>query len=338
MILKQCKKYVPAIILICMLLILPYQTELKAEPSVDKTDDKAAIVNGEIITQSYLDQHVKMILKQFPGKEDEPAEKDRVARIRSKILNDLINREVLFQESEKAGVKIDSKAVDEQFAKMKKQYPDEKAFKEFMSSMNFTEADIKLQIGKGLVIKEFVDTTIIDKINVSEKEINEYYKKNKDRFTRPETVRASHILIKVEKDAIEFEKGEALKKIEKVRKRALKGEDFAELAKKFSEGPSAEKGGELGFFQRGQMVKPFEEAAFTLKPGEISDVVKTQFGFHVIKVLDKKPSETTDLNEVRVRLEEFLKQGKVRKEIMAYVEELRKKSKIEIFIAEVQPE
>ena len=340
MIFKRSKTYdVPAITLMCMLLIFPLTTRSMADTSAaDKTDDdKAAAVNGKTITRSSLDRHVNLILKQFPGQEDGPEDNDRISRIRSKILNDLINREMLFQESEKAGIKIEPALVDEQFVKMRKQYPDQGAFDNYMSSMNLTEADVKAQIEKGLAIKKYVDTTIIDKIDVSEQELTEYYRNNTDRFTRPETVRASHILIKIGKDAIEFEKNEARKKLEKIRDRALKGEDFSELAKKFSEGPSAEKGGELGFFQRGQMVKPFEEAAFALKPGEISNIVETQFGFHIIKVLDKKPAETTKLKDVEVRLKEFLKQGKVRKEIMAYVEDLRKKSKIEIFIAEAQP-
>ncbi|MBW1894747.1 MAG: peptidylprolyl isomerase [Deltaproteobacteria bacterium] len=330
MIFKQCKQYMLVVTLLLVSLILISGAEAK---NTKPKEEKAAMVNGKVITQSYLDQHVNMILKQFPGK-DGQIENDRIARIRFKVLDDLINREVLFQESEKAGVKIEPAIVDEQFAKMKKQHPDGQAFEKYMSSLNLTEASIKSQIGKGLAIKKFVDTTIVDKIDVSEKELKDYYRKNKERFTRPETVRASHILIKVDKDAIEFEKKEAKKEIEKIRARALKKEDFADLAKKFSQGPSAENGGALGFFQRGQMVKPFEEAAFALKPGEISDVVKTEFGFHIIKVLDKKPSETTSLKEVRVRLKEFLKQGKVRKEIMAYVEKLRKKAKIEKFIAE----
>jgi len=340
MMFKQCKTfYVPAITLIFMLLIFPLMTRPMADTSAaDKTgDDKAAAVNGKPITKSSLDRHVNLILKQFPGKEEGQAEDDRIARIRSKILDDLINREMLFQESEKAGIKIEPALVDEQFAKMRKQYPDQGAFDNYMSSMNLTETEVKSQIEKGLAIKKYVDTTIIDKIDVSEQELTEYYRNNTDRFTRPETVRASHILIKIEKDAIEFEKNEARKKLEKIRARAVKGEEFSELAKKFSEGPSAEKGGELGFFQRGQMVKPFEDAAFELQPGEISNIVETQFGFHVIKVLDKKPSETTKLKDVKIRLKEFLKQGKVRKEIMAYVEDLRKKSKIDIFIAEAQP-
>ena len=337
MMFKQCKTYyAPAITLICILLLSPLMTRSMADTSAKK-DEKAAVVNGKAITMGSLDRHVNLILRQFPGNEGEQAETDRIARIRSKILNDLINREMLYQESEKAGIKIEPALVDEQFAKMKKQYPDQGAFDNYMSSMSLTEAEVKSQIKKGLAIKEYVDSTIIDKIDVSEQELNEYYRNNRDRFTRPETVRASHILIKVEKEAIEFEKKEARKKLEKIRTRAVKGEDFAELAKKFSEGPSAEKGGELGYFQRGQMVKPFEEAAFGLKPGEISDVVETQFGFHIIKVLDKKPSETTKLKDVKVRLKEFLKQGKVRKEVMSYVEDLRKKSEIEIFIAEAQP-
>lgn len=327
MIFKQRGIYVQVAVLTFMLLVLPGAKAENSPPG----DDQAATVNGVVIKNSYLDRHVKMILKQYPNS-DGQIEKDRIARIRNKVLDDLLNREVLFQESKIAGVKADPKLVDEQFAKMKRQYPDESAFEKYLSSLNMTESAVKKEIGKGLAIKEYVDTTIVDKVAVSEEELTEYYSQNQDRFKRPETVRASHILIKVPKDAIEFQKEEAKKEIEKIRKRAVGGEDFADLAKKFSQGPSAERGGELGYFQRGQMVKPFEEAAFALKSGEISQAVETQFGYHIIKLLDKKPPETTSFKDVRVRLEQFLKQGKVRKEIMAHVEKLRKKAKIEKFI------
>ena len=155
MVFKQSKHCMPAIILIVLLLML---SRAEAENNTPK-DKKAAMVNGKAIMQSYLDQHVNMILKQFPGQGGK-AEEARIARIRKKVLDDLVNREVLFQESEKAGIKIDPKIIDAQFAKMKKQYPDDQALENYMKSLNLTEAEIKSQIGKGLAIKQFVDTTI----------------------------------------------------------------------------------------------------------------------------------------------------------------------------------
>ena len=133
-------------------------------------------------------------------------------------------------------------------------------------------------------------------------------------------------------DAPADQKAEARKKIEAVQQKVKKGEDFATLAKTYSEGPSGPKGGDLGYFRRGQMVKPFEDAAFSLKPDETSEIVETQFGYHLIKVSDKKPAKKMTYAEVKDRLNEHLKKQKTDSEVNVYIETLRKDAKIEKFI------
>ena len=144
-------------------------------------------------------------------------------------------------------------------------------------------------------------------------------------------LKASHILIKVKPDASEAEKAEAMKKIKAAQEKLKKGDDFAEVAKASSEGPTATKGGDLGYFGRGQMVGPFEETAFSLEPGKVSDVVKTQFGYHIIKAVDKKPETTIPFETVKPRIEQYLKQEEVQKEVKKYIDNLRKEAKVEIF-------
>jgi peptidyl-prolyl cis-trans isomerase C len=108
-----------------------------------------------------------------------------------------------------------------------------------------------------------------------------------------------------------------------------KGEDFASLAKEFSQCPSNAKGGDLGYFQRGQMVPPFEQVAFALKPGAVSDIVETKFGYHLIKVIDKKAETTIPYKDVKEKLEQNLKREKIQKEVTLYVEKLKEKAKVE---------
>jgi peptidyl-prolyl cis-trans isomerase C len=136
----------------------------------------------------------------------------------------------------------------------------------------------------------------------------------------------------VQADAPDDQKAAARKKIESVQQKVKKGEDFATLAKTYSEGPSGPRGGDLGYFKRGQMVKPFEEAAFRLKPNETSEIVETQFGYHLIKVNDKKPAKTMTYAEVKDRLNEHLKKQKSDSEANAYIKTLRKDAKIEKFL------
>jgi peptidyl-prolyl cis-trans isomerase C len=148
-------------------------------------------------------------------------------------------------------------------------------------------------------------------------------------FKQPEQVKASHILIKVTPDADDAQKATARKKIEEIQQKLKNGGDFAALAKEYSEGPSGARGGDLGFFRHGQMVKPFENAAFGLEPGQVSDVVTTRFGYHLIKVTEKKPAKTLAYSEVKDKIGERLKQQKIEKQAGEYIDGLKKDAKIE---------
>ena len=138
--------------------------------------------------------------------------------------------------------------------------------------------------------------------------------------------------MKVDAKATDTQKAEARKKIKEVQQKVQKGEDFATLAKTYSEGPSGPRGGDLGYFGRGQMVKPFEAAAFSLKPNETSDIVETNFGYHLIKVVDKKPAKKMTYAEVKDRLNDRLKKQKMDSEAVAYIKSLREGAKIEKFL------
>lgn len=148
-------------------------------------------------------------------------------------------------------------------------------------------------------------------------------------LTEPEEVKASHILIKVEPTADDATKAAARKKIEDLQQKLKAGGDFAELAKENSEGPSNVRGGDLGYFKRGQMVKPFEDVAYSMKIDEVSDLVETRFGYHLIKVSDKKPEQTLAYADVKDKIAQRLKQEKVEKDATLYVEDLKKGAKIE---------
>ncbi|MCK5553188.1 MAG: SurA N-terminal domain-containing protein, partial [Deltaproteobacteria bacterium] len=151
-----------------------------------------------------------------------------------------------------------------------------------------------------------------DKVDILQDEIKTYYETNIDDFVVQSQVRARHILVQVPPDAIPEKTEEARKRAEEVLAKAKKGEDFGSLAEKYSEGPTAKKGGDLGYFPRGRMVKEFEDAAFSLQTGEISPVVRTQFGFHVIKVEDVKEEKTQGLDEVRKSIESTLRDQRAR--------------------------
>jgi peptidyl-prolyl cis-trans isomerase C len=179
---------------------------------------------------------------------------------------------------------------------------------------------------------EYLKREIAQKVTVSDDELKTYYDSHKDEFKTQEMIKARHILIRVENSASEDERKKAKEKAEMCLKKIKDGEDFAKMAGEFSDDPGSKaKGGDLGFFPRGRMVKPFEDAAFSLKPGEISGIVETQFGFHIIKVEEKKDSTIESFDAVKDKLKQKLSQDRTRKELTDFIDKAMKDSKTEIY-------
>jgi peptidyl-prolyl cis-trans isomerase C len=194
------------------------------------------------------------------------------------------------------------------------------------------EKDLRDYTRRDLIISNFVEKTILPKVTVTEADSKKFYDENPDKFSRSETVKASHILLGVDPKASAEEKKTAREKAEKLRKELAAGADFAALAKGNSTCPSSQQGGDLGYFGKGQMVPAFEKVAFSLKPGEISDVVETQFGYHIIKLTDKKGAEKVEFKEASPRIEDYLKNQKIGAAVNDFLVETRKTAKIEILL------
>lgn len=295
---------------------------------VPAAEEKVATVNGVAINGSDLNREMGIYF-QRTGRPAGTVPEDQQAQIKADILDGLIEQELLYQESRKLGIQIAGTAVDDQLADIKKRYPDEAAFAQALQSMQLSENEVKRQIERGLAIREVIEQKVAGGMTIEETESRAFYDAHPEIFLQPPQVKASHILIKVDPTAGAEEKAAARKKLEDIRRQAAGGADFAELAKQYSEGPSGERGGDLGYFQRGQMVKSFEDAAFTLDANQVSGIVETQFGYHLIKVTDKKPEKTLTYEEVKDRLAEKLKQEKVEKEARLYIDNLKKNAKIE---------
>ena len=179
---------------------------------------------------------------------------------------------------------------------------------------------------------EYLKREIAQKVTVSDDELKSYYESHKDEFKTQDMVKARHILVRVDNSASDDEKKKAKEKTELYLKKIKDGEDFAKLASDFSDDPGSKaKGGDLGFFPRGRMVKPFDDAAFSLKPGETSGIVETQFGFHIIKVEERKDSSVESFDVVKERLKQKLSQDRTRKELTDFIDKAMKDSKTEIY-------
>ena len=315
-----------AAVFVLILVFLPAMAQEK-----QSSEKNAALVNGVAIS---MEQYTKELNIQIDrvSRQGGQVTDDQLAALKNDILDSLIEREVLYQQSQKDGIQITDQTIDDQLAAIKKRFPNETEYKNALSKMNLSEDEVKAQIKRGLSIKELIDQQVTSKVVITDEESKAYYDKNPQRFKQPEQIKASHILIKVDAKADEAKKAEARQRIEKVQQKLKDGGDFAALAKEYSEGPSSAKGGDLGYFRHGQMVKPFEEAALALKPNEVSDVVETRFGYHLIKVYDNKPEQTLAYADVKDKIIQRLKQEKIEKEAVQYVDKLKKDAKLEKFI------
>ena len=188
------------------------------------------------------------------------------------------------------------------------------------------------EVTKQILAQAYLEKKLLNQQRVSEEEVKAYYEKHREKYQEPRAVRARHILIEVPQGATPEQEKEALKKAQRLRERILKGEDFAKLAQKYSADPGTkEKGGELGFFTQGQMVKEFEEAAFRLKPGEISEPVRTPFGYHLIQVEEVKEAKQRSFAEVKDRVREDLIQAKEEAALNKALKELAQKYGAKIY-------
>ena len=179
---------------------------------------------------------------------------------------------------------------------------------------------------------ELLKREVADKISVSDKEARTYYQLHRDAYKTPETMRVRHILVKVDKDADLEARKAASEKALSLLKRIRAGEDFGKVAEEFSDDAGSKaKGGDLGFFQKGQMVPEFEKAAFSLKPGEVSDIVETKYGYHIIKCEEKRAAGVVPFEEVKKGIVEKLLKQTTASKIEEYVNNRMAEEKVEFF-------
>ena len=322
--LKPCKL---SFAILCFILLTTTATPLLAAEK-SSPEGTLALVNGVAITKAQLDMELRRIEKQAQMKGNPIAPSDR-KQIKKELLETLINRELLYQESQKKGFVVHPAELDSEFESIKARFANQQGFQQALKDMNITEADFKDQVKRGLSIQKLLEKELYEKLAVTDEETRSFYDNNPHYFEKPEQVRASHILIKMAEDDDEEKKAAAKQKIEEIQEKIQAGEDFERLARTYSEGPSRTQGGDLGYFDRRKMVKPFSDAAFRLQPGEVSPIVKTRFGYHIIKVVDRKPEYKLAYEEIKPRLVESLKKKKMQDAIGLYVNEVKSGASIE---------
>jgi len=313
-----------------LILTLAAVLALFAVSCSDDTSDLAVRINGIDITKEKLSSSVETIKMQYAAQGRADAY-ESAEDFEADVLETLIADALLLNFAKENGYEVNDETVDGQYDAIKDQFGSPEEFASALETRGLTEESLKDEIRTGLSIESMLEGEINERITVTKDEIEQFYSDNPDFFERQESVTASHIIVTVDEDDGEDEKEKAREKIEAIRQEIVDGADFAEVAREKSEGPSAPSGGSLGSFTRGQMVGPFEEAAFSLQPGELSDIVLTEFGYHIILVEDRSPAALQPIEEVSPQIREYLASISRQEETKDFIDELKAEATIEYF-------
>lgn len=242
--------------------------------------------------------------------DDETITKDELynamlMQIGDQALESLIGEKIVELEAEKENIKVSDEDIDKELSKLEEEYGGEEALTQILESQGVSLDEIKDNISMNVKIKKLLGSDV----EVTDEEIEEFFEENKEDLNEEEEVDASHILVETEKEAKD------------IKAKLDDGEDFEELAKEYSTDSSKDQGGALGSFGRGEMVAEFDEVAFSLKEGEISDPVESEFGFHIIQVHEKKEAKEAELEDVREDIEDHLVDRKIPDAYQAWYQE-----------------
>ncbi|HEY1588081.1 MAG TPA: peptidylprolyl isomerase [Polyangia bacterium] len=298
------------------------------KPLPPQLPDVIARVNGEDVKKADLER----IIKTMEGRAGQPVPPDRRDQVYRGAIDQLVTYTLLKQESRNRGVKIAPADVDAKMQELKSQFPAPGAFEQALKAKGVTEDSVRQDALVDLSVNKVMSDAVASIPGPSDAEAKDFYAKNPDKFKQDEQVRASHILIRVDAAADAKTKAKARAQIESIQKQLKSGGDFAKLAKQYSQDGSAQQGGDLGYFPHGQMVPEFDQVAFSTPVGQISGIVTTQFGYHVLKVTDKKPARTVAFEEAQAQIKQYLEGEKKQQAADAFIESLKKKSKIEILV------
>ena len=290
-------------------------------------DKVAAKVNSEIITLSAIEERAELLRQKYVGAPISISEQDLL----KDALNMIIEERLQIQEGKKFGFIVDEYAIDAAVEDIKKKNNlADGQLQEMLKREGRTLESYKNHIRDQILVSKITQFEIGNRVKVSEKSIIKYYKKNQKEFWEEGKVRARHILFISERGSSENRRRAKLRQAKKVLSEIRKGSDFSKLAIKYSEDVSASSGGDVGFVKRGKMVREFEEAVFSLKPGQISDIVETEYGYHIIKVDEVLPGKTLTLKDVKNRIHKILSMQKQKQVYDDWINELKKSAFIEV--------
>jgi peptidyl-prolyl cis-trans isomerase C len=286
-------------------------------------------VDGKPLTLLDVQRQEDMLAQQLQQYADSAQLAAMKPNIRRQALENAINRVLLEDTIKRLGIKAEKKTVDERADMFRKNFVSDEAFNAELVKRGLTADQLKHEIELGAQAEEFFNKRTANIKPVTEQDARTFYDNNEQRFVQPERVHASHILIGVNKDDADSTRTRKKADAQRILRELKKGADFAEEARKYSGDPNKTQGGDLGYFERGRMVPEFEKAAFALKSGQMSGVVETPLGYHIIKVIDHAKASTVPFDQAKQNIEQYLGNQKKQQAITSYFDSLRSVSKIQ---------
>lgn len=313
-----------------ILLLIMLLTALPVISSAEEIDRIAAIVNDDIITSLEVEKETSTLIKDAEKKM--PLNDDSKAKLKAVALERLIDKKLIDQKIKELDIKVSEEEVRQSIEEVKKQNNlSQEKLVAALAVQGLSYDQYKAQLKEQLERLRLMSQEVRSKIQVGITEIMDYYNANRAKYGEEDLFRARHIFFKIKKDAPAEEVKRVMATAMSVLYEARSGKDFAELAKKYSDDPGAAKdGGELGSFKKGEMLPEIESAVTTMKPGEISDLINTPAGLHIIKLEKKSLGSIKTFDEAKVEIEEILYKKKSEERFNKWVDDLRKGAAIEI--------
>ncbi len=324
-------------LLLCGLLALAVAPSVysQAGSAQPREDVNVCTVNGKAITEAQVMDEIDRVMARS-GSQVAPQMKDQAYIL---YYEDSVKRLTQFllleQRAEELKLEADTADVDKFVEQIKAQAKTEEVFQSMLKQRDTTEIELRKDYAKQLVMQKVLEAEVKEPADPTDDACKAFYDENQQYFQTPEQVKASHILLSAEENATDEAKAGLKKELAEIRKKIESGElTFADAAKAHSSCPSAAQGGDLSWFGRGQMVKPFEESAFGMKKGDMSQIVETQFGYHLIQLDDKRAEGTTPLEEVKPQIVAHLKNQAMQENVQSYVESLEEKAEIKTVMSD----
>ena len=309
------------------------ETKGSKKPESADASKLAATFDSQKITIGNVDAEIKrqpLLGYQLSLAKDDPA---KVAQVRFVAVNAIVERKLLITEAKKAKALGDEEVTKSVAEFIKTNYGGDKELTGMLKSIGTSLTQFKSDVADDFRIKAFLEKSVLKDIVPSEDDIKKAYDANPERYAQKESVHARHIIVRVDPTASDADKKAAEEKINAIYTDATKpGADFAEIAKKESQDGAAAQGGDLGFFTKGRMVPEFEQAAFALKPGEVSKPLKTQFGYHIIKVEEHKDGAPPSFETAKEQVAKEVSIKKRNEVVKAKLEEMKKSANLKILI------